>query len=174
MRTILAFLAALSLASCQQSDAPASPSPSGAGFQDEAAGTPMPDIAILAPGGEQVSLREETSGEPVLVNLWASWCAPCIEELPTLVALAERGDVRVMTLNQDMGPQSSVEAFLEGKAIDGVETWQDAEMAMTDALGVQIMPTTILYDAEGVELWRYVGDKDWSGDEAARLIADAL
>lgn len=174
MRTTLALLAVLSLAACQQSDAPASPAPSGAGYQAEMAGTPMPDIAILTPEGETVSLREETAGEPVLVNLWASWCAPCIEELPTLVALAERGDVRVMTLNQDMGSQGSVEAFLEGKAIEGVETWQDAQMAMTDALGVQIMPTTILYDAEGVELWRYVGDKDWSGEDAAKLIADAL
>ncbi|WP_265528401.1 TlpA family protein disulfide reductase [Sphingomicrobium marinum] len=136
------------------------------------AGTDMPDIAVTDPDGEQTTLGEIAGGEPILVNLWASWCAPCVKELPTLLALSERGDVRVLALSQDIGPQPSVRAFLEGHGVGSLGAWQDADMAMTDALPVTIMPTTVLYDAQGKEVWRYVGDLDWSGDEAAALIAE--
>jgi hypothetical protein len=46
-------------------------------------------------------------------------------------------------------------------------------MALSSATGAEVLPTTILYDAKGRELWRYVGDLDWTGEEAARLLADA-
>ncbi|MCJ7421313.1 TlpA family protein disulfide reductase [Sphingomicrobium astaxanthinifaciens] len=136
------------------------------------AGAAMPAIDILDPEGETVALADVAAGEPLLVNLWASWCAPCVEELPTLVALAERGEVAVLTLSQDMGPQPSVRAFLEDEGLDAVEAWQDPEMAFTDALPVAVMPTTVLYDAQGREVWRYLGDLDWSGEEAAALLEE--
>lgn len=136
------------------------------------AGKDMPDIAVTDPDGEQTTLAEVAGGEPILVNLWASWCAPCVKELPTIAALSERGDVRVLALSQDIGPQPSVRAFLEGHGVGSLGAWQDADMAMTDALPVTIMPTTVLYDAQGKEVWRYVGDLDWAGDEAAALIAE--
>jgi hypothetical protein len=72
-----------------------------------------------------------------------------------------------------MGPQGSVKAFLEKLGVKHVGAFHDPQMALSGALGVQVMPTTILYGSDGREVWRYVGDLDWSGEEAAKLLAEA-
>ena len=125
-------------------------------------------------GGDTAS--PSFGGTPVLVNLWATWCAPCVKELPTLDALeaaAQRASSAVIAVSQDMAPQGSVDAFLDGKKIGRFAAYHDPEMALSSALGVQVMPTTILYDAAGKEVWRYTGDLDWTGAEAAKLLAEA-
>ena len=71
-----------------------------------------------------------------------------------------------------MAPKASVDAFLESKGI-GIRSFLDPEMKLTGAFAVQVMPTSILYDAQGREVWRYVGDLDWTGPEAARLLSEA-
>ncbi|WP_265569701.1 TlpA family protein disulfide reductase [Sphingomicrobium nitratireducens] len=174
-RFLLMLLAAFSLAACDAGhDGTPTPTLAGAGLQREFVGSELPAISVTTPDGKQVPLADIAGGEPLLVNLWASWCAPCVEELPTLAALAAReGAPAVLTLNQDMGPQSSVEAFIEEKGLEGIEAWQDPAMAMTDALAVQVMPTTVLYGSDGREIWRYVGDLDWTGEEAATLLGEA-
>ena len=67
------------------------------------------------------SICRSSRAAPVLVNLWASWCAPCIKELPTLqeleAAQAEEGKLGVIAVSQDMAPQGSVEAFLAERDI---------------------------------------------------------
>ena len=72
-----------------------------------------------------------------------------------------------------MAPKASVDAFLADKGIARFAAFHDPEMGLTSALGVQVMPTSVLYDAEGREIWRYVGDLDWTSEEAARLLAEA-
>jgi hypothetical protein len=79
----------------------------------------------------------------------------------------------VIAVSQDMAPKASVDAFLADKKIGRFAAFHDPEMALSSALGVQVMPTTVLYDAAGKEVWRYVGDLDWSGPEAAKLLAEA-
>jgi thiol-disulfide isomerase/thioredoxin len=125
------------------------------------------------PDGEETSLAE-FRGKPLLVNLWASWCAPCVKELPTLDRLAtSNAAVRVLAVSQDMGPHASVVAFLDQHKIADLEAFQDPKMALSGGLGVEVMPTTLLYDAQGREVWRYVGELDWTSGEAARLLAEA-
>jgi hypothetical protein len=72
-----------------------------------------------------------------------------------------------------MGPHASVEAFLKDKKIGRLDSYQDPKMALSTALGAPVMPTSILFDANGKEVWRYVGDLDWTGPEAAKLLAEA-
>jgi aminoglycoside N3'-acetyltransferase len=72
-----------------------------------------------------------------------------------------------------MAPQGSVDAFLAERDLGRFAAFHDAEMKLTDALGIQIMPTTILYGSDGKEIWRYVGDLDWTGEEAKKLLAEA-
>lgn len=135
-------------------------------------GQPIPDSRIFDSQDEAATLKE-ASGKPLLVNLWASWCAPCVKELPTLDSLSRRpGAPRVIAVSEDIGARPSVEAFLESHGIKDLEAWRDPNMALSGALGVQILPTTVYYDSSGRELWRYTGDLDWTGDEAAGLLAE--
>ncbi len=139
-------------------------------------GKPAPDTLFLNPDGGSISLAK-FRGAPVLVNFWATWCAPCVKELPTLdkVAAAHRADgsIAVVAINQDNGPQVSVKAFLTKLNVHDLAAYQDLKMKVSGALGAEVLPTSILFDAQGNEVWRYVGDLDWTSTEAARLLAEA-
>ena len=126
----------------------------------------LPELQEMMNEGQKVKV----------INFWATWCAPCIKELPTLQQLeraqADEGKLGVIAVSQDMAPQGSVEAFLGERDIGRFAAYHDADMKLSSALGIQIMPTTILYDAEGKEVWRYVGDLDWTGEEAKKLLSE--
>jgi thiol-disulfide isomerase/thioredoxin len=135
-------------------------------------GTPAPTATFNDPDGKQTSLAE-FSGKPMLVNLWATWCAPCVKELPTLDRLSGAKRIAVVAVSQDSGPHASVDAFLASHKIVNLDSYQDPGSRLSGALGPDtVLPTTILYDAQGKEVWRYVGDLDWTSPDAARLIAE--
>ncbi|HZB68869.1 MAG TPA: TlpA disulfide reductase family protein [Sphingomicrobium sp.] len=139
-------------------------------------GKPAPGTIFHDPDGGDISLAD-FEGVPVLVNLWASWCAPCLKELPTLEKLEQShavdGQLGVIAVSQDRAPKASVDAFLAGRKIGRFAAFHDPEMALSGAFGVEVLPTTLLYDSSGRELWRYVGDLDWTGAEASKLLAEA-
>jgi thiol-disulfide isomerase/thioredoxin len=177
---IALLLAPLMIAGCEKQQPAANeemaiPGVPTKGVDRSHKGQPAPDAIFADPDGGEISLAE-FRGTPVLVNLWATWCAPCVKELPTLNALARKhakdGALGVIAVSQDMGPQGSVEAFLAKLKVDDLSAYHDPKMALSGALKARVMPTTILYDAQGREVWRYVGDLDWNGPEAARLLAD--
>ena len=179
----LLILAAVPLAGgcdrqkAEQPQAPKAEAQNAKGLDRSHKGEAAPIVKFKNPDGGDFDLAK-LKGGPVLVNLWASWCAPCIKELPTLQELeqshSEDGTLGVIAVSQDMAPQGSVEAFLAERDIGRFAAFHDAEMKLTDALKVQIMPTTILYDAQGKEVWRYVGDLDWTSDEAQKLLSEAI
>ncbi len=179
MRLILLLLALLMAAGCdrqkakvQQGEAISEGVPTK-GIDRSRAGRPLPESELRDAVDESSSLAS-LAGQPVLVNLWATWCAPCVKELPTLEAVAQRErGLRVIAVSQDIGPRKSVDAFAERLGLAELEIWHDSAMALAGALDAQVLPTTILYDAGGRELWRYVGDMDWTGAEASRLLAEA-
>jgi len=137
------------------------------------AGQPAPDIELRNADDDPATLAE-AEGKPLLVNIWATWCAPCVKELPTLQTIAARaGAPRVIAVSQDMAPRGSVDAFLDKNKLADLEVWHDPKMALSSATGAEVLPTTILYDGKGREVWRYVGDLDWTGEEATKLLAEA-
>ena len=186
MRLIVLLLFGLSAAACdrQKAEAPQAAAveggvedvTSGKGVDRSHKGEAAPTAKFKNPDGGDFSLAS-FKGNPVLVNLWASWCAPCIAELPTLQKLEEAqakdGKLGVIAISQDMAPKASVDAFLKSKGISRFAAFHDPDMALSSAIGVQVMPTTILYDAAGKEVWRYIGDLDWTGPEAAKLLSEA-
>jgi len=143
------------------------------------AGLPAPNAAFQDSEGEPVTLADY-AGRPVLLNLWATWCAPCVAEMPTLDALAAReaGTMSVITVSQDSDGDGQtaavkVDAFFTRMKFTQLGAYLDAESALMTQLGVSILPTTILYDAAGKEVWRVTGELDWTGDRARKLIAEA-
>ena len=139
------------------------------------AGTAAPATAFEDPEGEPASLAD-FRGKPLLVNLWATWCAPCIAEMPTLDSLAarEKDRLRVVTISQDLDGRDKVEAFFARQGYRQLETWLDPQMALMGELKVDILPTTILYDSQGREVWRVVGMEEWDSGRAALLLKEGL
>ena len=185
MRFLLIVIAIVALAGCHKQPQPppanqALPTAEAGphkGIDRSHKGKPVPDIAFSNPDGGEISITH-FHGSPVLMNLWATWCAPCVKELPTLDALAQShdidGELGVVAISQDSGPHASVAAFLTKLKIKDLGAYQDKKMALSGALGPDtVLPTTILIDAEGREVWRYVGDLDWTSPEAAKLLSEA-
>ncbi len=137
-------------------------------------GDAAPDTPFSAPDGSETSLAA-FRGKPVLFNLWATWCAPCVAEMPTLDALAEREGERlqVLVISQDMDGAEKVTPFFEKAAFKRLQPYLEPGMALSVGYGANL-PTTILYDAEGREVWRVLGDTDWTGKPAADLIGEVF
>ena len=140
------------------------------------AGELMPAVALVDPDGKQLNTAA-LSGKPVLLNLWATWCAPCVEEMPLLDGLAaDYGDkLRVVVASQDLSGAEKVVPFFEKANFARLEPWLDRENALSTALGGDgVLPTTVLYDASGVEVARVVGGYDWQSAEAKALVDEAI
>lgn len=138
-------------------------------------GSQLPDFTFKDPAGKTLTLAS-LKGKPLLINLWATWCAPCVAELPTLDKLAadRAGDLKVLTISQDLGQPQRVGEFLAQRGVKNLEPWLDPDNALAMHYEVQTLPTTIYYDAEGREVWRFVGGHDWSGAETAKMLAETV
>ncbi|WP_379549427.1 TlpA family protein disulfide reductase [Qipengyuania sp. DGS5-3] len=138
------------------------------------AGELMPVVNLVDLEGAELNTGA-LQGRPVLLNLWATWCPPCIKEMPLLDELAEDyGDaLKVLTVSQDLQGAERVEPFWVERDFERLEPWLDTENELSKALS-DVMPTTVLYDASGQEVWRVLGDYDWSSAEARGAIDEAL
>jgi thiol-disulfide isomerase/thioredoxin len=139
------------------------------------AGKAAPDAAFKGADGREVSLTD-FAGRPLLVNVWATWCGPCKVEMPTLDALAEleAGKVTVIAVSQDLKGAAPVQAFFKSAKIANLEPYVDRENHLMGALGgAPSLPTTILYDSEGREVWRIIGGVEWDDAEMSALLAEA-
>lgn len=155
-------------------DAPAGDAaPETAGKVDRShKGEAMPTFKFQDGAGKPVTLAD-FRGKPVLLNLWATWCAPCVREMPTLDALTvrEKAALHVLTVSQDMEP-AKVQPFLTERKLTNLIAYRDPDLQFSTGMGVSL-PTTILYDASGKEVWRVTGGMDWAGADAAKLIGEA-
>ena len=132
----------------------------------------MPDLTLADPQGRKLTLAS-LRGRPVLLNLWATWCAPCVKELPTLDALSASGRIRVLAASQDTEGGVRIASFLKEKGASHLEPWLDPGNDLSFHYATGTLPTSVLYDAQGREVWRFVGENDWSSRGAAALVAEA-
>ncbi len=124
---------------------------------------------------------DDFRGKTVLLNLWATWCTPCREEMPTLEALEKKkggGDFQVVAVNIDTRDPEKPKAWLKEVGIDGLAYYADPEArafqelkAAGRAFG---MPTTMLIDSKGCEIGTLAGPAHWASDDAIRMIDAAI
>jgi len=129
-------------------------------------------IVFAAADGTQHRL-DEFLGHGMVINLWATWCAPCVAEMPALSALSHvlaPRDIAVLPLSSDRGGAKAVRAFFDAHAITGLPILLDPRGAAADTWGARGIPTTVIIDRKGMERARLEGAADWSAPEAAALV----
>lgn len=135
-----------------------------------------PDIAFEHEG-ERVTLAD-FRGKAVLVNFWATWCAPCLKELPSLDNLEARlggRDFEVVAIAADPRGPEVARQFLDRLNIANLKLYADPRLMLASSIGgANVLPVSILYDASGNEVGRLIGEADWASPEAVRLVESAI
>jgi len=137
---------------------------------------PIADIGFLDAAGTTRHLRD-FAGKGVLLNLWATWCGPCVAEMPSLARLAERTADRgivVVPLCTDRGGVSTVEQFYRAHRIAGLMVASDPTGAVTEMLNLRGLPTTLVIDRAGRERARLEGGTDWASPDALSLLGELI
>jgi thiol-disulfide isomerase/thioredoxin len=137
---------------------------------------PVPELTFFDEAGNEVMLAD-FAGDVVVLNLWATWCAPCRREMPSLdrlqAALGEDG-LRVIALSLDRGDVAKVRAFFEELEIANLAIYRDPQARAGRELGAPGLPTTIVIDRTGQEVGRLLGPAEWDSDEAFAVIDSIL
>ncbi len=138
-------------------------------------GAAMPDFTFTDPSGAKLRTLD-LKGKPVLINLWATWCGPCVLEMPMLDTLAAKhaDTLRVLTVSQDLAGTDKVAKFYAARKFVHLQPWLDPDNNLSFHLGTGVLPTTVLYDAKGREVWRIVGAHDWLGPRTDAMLAQTI
>jgi thiol-disulfide isomerase/thioredoxin len=114
----------------------------------------------------------ELAGKVVVLNFWATWCAPCKDELPTLQTLHDISDAHTVVLTINVRePAARAARYMQSTGMT-FPVISDAKGELAKRWGVTVYPTTILIAPNGQARWRIVGDVDWSGAQANAWLAD--
>ena len=134
-------------------------------------------LSFNAPDGTPMTLAD-LSGRTVLLNLWATWCAPCRHEMPALnrLQIEEGGaDFEVVAINVDTGGDEKPKRFLEETGVDALGYYRDATMGVFNELkrrGLALgLPVTVLIDGDGCMLAHMNGPAEWASADAKALLA---
>lgn len=132
----------------------------------------LPDVSFTDAGGVEMGL-DAFAGQYVVLNFWATWCAPCREEMPSLNTLQQvlGGDTfAVVTIASGRNPLPSITRFFDQGGITDLPVYLDPRQTMSRQMGVLGLPITVLLNPEGQEVARLRGDADWAGEDALALL----
>jgi thiol-disulfide isomerase/thioredoxin len=132
-------------------------------------GEVAPAVSFQDPAGKSMSIAA-FKGKPVLLNLWATWCGPCVGEMPTLDAAAK--DMTIVAVSQDLEGSAKVTPFFAKGGYTRLQPYLDPKANLSVAYNASL-PTSILYDSAGHEVWRMAGGMDWTSGTAHDLLAEA-
>ncbi len=134
------------------------------------------DKPFVTPDGSDVSLADYR-GKVVVLNFWATWCAPCRKEMPMLEEIARDlggEDLAVVTLATGRNAPPAIEAFFEEIGVESLPQYRDPKQEIARDMAVLGLPVTVLIDREGREIARMTGDADWSGESARAILAEVI
>ena len=143
-------------------------------FASEPAG--VPETTFTDPDGGTFSLADYR-GKYLLVNFWATWCAPCRAEMPALDALqAEFGgdDFEVLTIATGRNTLSGITRFFEDTNVVNLPILLDPKQTLARDMAVLGLPVSVLVDPEGREIARMRGDAEWYSDSARAIISTMI
>jgi thiol-disulfide isomerase/thioredoxin len=134
---------------------------------------PASAVAFTDPDGAEVTLAD-WQGKYVLVNFWATWCAPCRKEMPSLDRLqAELGgeDFEVVTIATGRNSPTGIRKFFEETGVTNLPMLLDPKSALARDMGILGLPVTVILDPEGREIARLIGDAEWDSDSAKAIVS---
>lgn len=130
------------------------------------------DLPFADVSGEELRLSD-FSGKTVLLNFWATWCAPCRKEMPALDAIQEQlggEDFAVIAVATGRNDIAKIEAFYAEQNIRNLPIYIDDGSALARDMGVLGLPITVILNEAGLEIARMRGDADWASDSAYNIL----
>ncbi|PJI86435.1 thiol-disulfide isomerase/thioredoxin [Yoonia maricola] len=130
------------------------------------------DVTFTGEDGQDMTLADY-QGKHIVLNFWATWCAPCRHEMPHLSALQDAmgGDkMEVVTIATGRNPLPAMQRFLDEIEVDNLPLHTDPRQSLARSLGVLGLPVTIIIDPDGNEIGRMQGDADWSSENAMAIM----
>ena len=141
-------------------------------LQFSAAPAPVAQTPFFSEDGSDLTMAAY-EGKVVVLNFWATWCAPCRKEMPHLQELqAEFGgsDFEVVTIATGRNEPAAMQAFFAEIGVDNLPLHTDPKSALARQSGVLGLPVTLVLDRQGNELARLQGDADWASDSAKDIV----
>ena len=134
----------------------------------EADAKPIPTVAFTDAQGARHTLAE-FKGRYVLLNLWATWCAPCVRELPSLAGLQSaipKDKFTIVAVDVGRGSPADAAAFLKSHHAGALDVYMDSDIALIRVFGAFGLPMSVLIDPQGREIARAMGPGEWNAPDA--------
>ncbi|TNF58919.1 MAG: TlpA family protein disulfide reductase [Rhodobacteraceae bacterium] len=138
---------------------------------------PVSDAAFLLEDGTTEGRLSDYRGKWVLLNFWATWCAPCRKEMPMLAELQTEfgGETfEVVTLATGRNSPQGIARFFDEIGVDNLPQFRDPQSAVAREMAVLGLPVTVIVDPEGREVARLLGDADWASDSAKAILRSLI
>jgi thiol-disulfide isomerase/thioredoxin len=136
---------------------------------------PAPQLSFTDLAGKPVALAD-FKGRFVLLNLWATWCQPCLKEMPDLERLQQKlgSGLTILALSEDRAGAAIVEPFVATLGLDQVKVYLDPKSEAIHTVGARGLPTSLVIDRDGMVLGRVEGSAEWTAPAMLKVLQSLL